>query len=653
MLSNGAINNLLRISSTNVLDTIVDFNLQIISLNLQSKQNNIKRDFDLYTCALSDTKYSYYGFILPVNKEKLNPKVGDIIKVSKISTSKLTYNGCKIIIVKSYDILKSSVEIKTNLIQVESYEDIQNKISEENEKQKKLEDNNAKNSNTQSVSDKEKEKEENKIQEKKKIKVEYKIINPDEIDMKTILDLSQISTFTKNINLYVKLTRKSFPRKFYNKVTDKECHLLTFDLIDKNGFQMQASIYDDTIEKFSPILKEGNIYYIKGGYAKFNDKRYTNIKTDYKLIFDFNTEIKEVDKNLDKIFEKTEEVLNITKFVDLSNCKQNQVINCLGYILQIFPALIKSSRIGNVLMRKLILCDSSMFKVQLTMWNKFTELDLNQGNILLLKSIRVGNYNNNITLSTVDNSIIEINPDLNNENCKEYDELQKAINEGINEEDIKNINEYNITNYSNNPDNNKSLANNKILFIKDLVKQLYKKYEHNNNNKNISNVNSNKEISMNFTIKATVLEFEHSDKNYYYACPNCRKKLVQKDEKFSCPGCESQINDALLNYFLSLRVIDISGEHALNLFGDQVNNLFGINAKSYSNLIENKEYKKLKKITDNVEYHCFYFSGKANIIKYGNRLKTQLFVYNFEREDFKKEKNRIFADIKNVLNINE
>ena len=648
MLSNGAINNLLRISSTNVLDTIVDFNLQIISLNLQSKQSNIKKEFDLYTCALGDTRYSYSGFILPVKKEKQNPKSGDIIKISKISTSKLTYNGCKIIIVKTYDIIKTSEEIKNNLIQVESYEDIQKKIEEENKKQKKMQENNNKinlvNNN---------EKEENKIKEKKKIEVEYKIINPEDIDMKTILDLSQISTFTKNICLYVKLTHKNFPKKFYNKTTFRESYLLTFDLIDKNGFQMQAAIFDDTIDKFSPILKEGKIYYIKGGYAKINDKKYTNIKTDYKLIFDFNTQIIEVDKNLDKIFDKTEEKIIITKFVDLSNCKVNQVINCLGYVLQIFPVTIKQSRIGNVLIRRVILCDSSMFKVQFTLWNKFTELDLNQGNILLLKYIRVGNFNNNINISTVDNSIIEINPDLSNEGYTEYDELVKAIHEGINEEDIKFINEYNITNSSLNADNIKSLANNNIIFISDLIKQLRNKF---NNRLNDSNNNINethKEISMNFTIKATVLEFEHSDKNYYFACPYCRKKLVQNEEKYSCPNCENQINDPKLNYFLTLRVIDISGEHALNFFGDQVNNLFGLDAKSYSNLIENKEYKKLEKITNNVEYHCFYFNGKANIIQYGTRLKTQLFVYNFEPEDFKKEKKRIFKDIKDVLNIKE
>ena len=650
MLSNGAINNLLRISSTNVLDTIVDYNLQIISLNLQAKQNNIKKELELYTCALGDTKYSYYGFILPVKKDKQNPNIGDIIKVSKISTSKLTYNGCKIIIVKNYEILKKSEEINNNLIQVESYDDIQKKISLENQKEKKKEEvnntpkimtNNNNNSNN----------EDNKKQEKKKIEVEYKIINPDDIDMKTILDLSQISTFTKNICLYVKLTRKSFPRKFYNKTIDKEARLLTFDLIDKNGFQMQAAIFDDTIEKFSPVLKEGNIYYIKGGYAKFNDKRYTSIKTDYKLIFDFKTQIMEVDKNLDKIFDKKDEKIEITKFEDLTYSTINKCVNCLGYVLQISPPTKKHTYKGDSLLRKLVLCDSSMFKVQLTLWNKFTELDLNKGNILLLKCIKVCNYNNNINLCSVDNSVIEINPDLCNENYNEYDELKKAINEGLKEEDIKYINEYNSANSPMEIEDDRSLANNKIIYISNLVQQLRNKYNYRMNSNKNENV-INKEISMIFTIKATVLEFEHSDKNYYFACPKCKKKLLQKEEKYFCQNCECQITDPKLTYFLTLRVIDITGEHSLNLFGDIVNNLFGMDVKDYSNLIENKDYKKLEKITNNIEYHSFYFNGKATIHKYGTRINPQLVVHYFEREDFKKEKNRIFRDIKNILNIN-
>ena len=655
MLTKGAISNLLRISSTNVVDTIVDFNLQIINLNLQSKQNNYSKDFDLYTCTLGDVQYSYSGFILPVIKDKQNPKSGDIIKISKISTSKLTYNGCKIIIVKKYDFIKKNAEIKNNLENVESYEDIQNKINEEINNKKKIEElikiNNTQNTdisnNTNNNDNNNKintNENNNNIKEFEK-EVKIKTINPEEIDMKTIINLSQISTFTKNICLYVKITKKHFPKNFFNKITNKESRLLSFDIIDTSGFEMQAFIFDNTIEKLSPVLEEGNIYYIKGGYAKLNDKRYTNIKADYRLIFDYNTQILKVDKNLDKYFEKNENIkinkLDITKFIDLTNCKQNQIINCIGYILQLYPVVTKASRIGTVLMRKIILCDSSLYKVQFTMWNKFTELDLKQGNVLLLKSIRMGNFNNNICLTTVDNSVIYINPNKDDINCKEYNDLQNIIKTGIKEEDFKYISENNKTNSSLNIEN-KSLLDNNIIHINTLIKNLQKKYE--------KNINTEKEISELFTIKATVLEFEHGSKNYYYGCKNCRKKLIKKDNDYYCPGCESIINDLVYYYILTLRVIDITGEHALNLFGDQVTNLFGIDAITYSNLIENNEVDKLKEITNKIEYHTFYFYGKANIIKYGNRIKTQLFVYKFEKEDFKKEKNKIFENIQSVIN---
>ena len=645
MLTKGAINNLLRISSTNLLDTLVDFNLQITSLNLQSRQNNYSKDFDLYTCSLCDTLYVYSGFILPVIKDKQNLKLGDIIKITKISTSKLTYNGCKIIIIKKYDIIQKNGKINNNLVNVESYEDIQNKIKEENRIEKKLGESIIINNsiNTMSTDDNYNNSTIiNRNEAEKENKYEIKIINPDEIDMKTIISLSQISTFTKNIILYVKLTRKFPLKRFYNKIMGKESTLLSFDLIDSSGYEMQANIFGDMIEKFSPFLEEGNIYYIKGGYAKLNDKRFTNIKTDYRLIFDYNTQIMKVNRELDKYFDKNEKLnkLNIIKFIDLNNCKQNQIINCLGYILQIFPVLTKSSRIGNVLMRKIILCDSSFYKVQFTLWNKFTELDLKQGNILLLKYIRVGNYNNNICLTTIDNSSIDINPNIINQNINEYDDLKKLIEEGIKEEDFKYI-ENNKDNSSSNS-KHKSLCNNNIILIDNLIKSLQNKFLNNSSN----------EISEIFTIKATVLEFEHGSKNYYYGCPNkiCRKKLIKKDNDYFCPGCETIINDLEYYYILTLRVIDISGEHELNLFGETVTDLFGIDAKTYSNYIENNDIEKLKEITNNIEYHCFYFYGKANIVKYGSRIKTQLFVYKIEKEDFKKEKKRIFDDIKNILN---
>ena len=639
MLTKGAINNLLRISSKDVADTIVDFNLQIITLNLQSKQNNCNKDFDLYTCTLGDTQFSYSGFILPVIKDKQNPKPGDIIKITKISTSKLTFNGCKIIIIKKYDFIQKNVEMKNNLQNVESYEDIQNKIKEINNTRQKIDEsmtlNNSINTNYSKMNDiiNNNENNNNETNIEKKKEENIKIINPNDIDMKTILDLSQISTFTKNICLYVKITKKHLEKKFYNKTTNKESRLLSFDIIDASGFEMQAFIFDITIDKFSPILEEGGIYYIKGGYAKLNDKRYTNIKADYRLIFDYNTQISKIDKNLDTHFTKseTEQIikLNITKIIDLNNCKQNQIINCIGYIMQIFPVLTKPSRIGNVLIRKIILCDSSLYKVQFTLWNRFTELNIKHGDILLLKSIRVSNYNNNLCLTTIDNSTIDINPKLENSNCNEYNDLKNLVNIGIQEENFKFISEKKTSSNS----EQKSLYNNNITHINTLIKNLQNKFQKNQ---------TGNEVYELFTIKATVLEFEHGSKNYYIGCNICRKKLIKKENDYYCPGCGSVINDLMYYYILTLRVIDITGEHALNLFGDQVTNLFGIDAKTYSDLIDSNDVEKLKEINNKIEYQTFYFSGKATIFKYGNRLKIQLFVYKFEKEDFKKEKKNNF-----------
>ena len=641
MLTSGAINNLLRISSSNITDTIVDFNLQIITLNLQSNKNNYAKDFDLYTCSLGDTNYSYSGFILPIIKDKQNIKRGDIIKITKISTSKLTYNGCKIIIVKKYEVIKKEQPIENNMINVESYDDIQNKIKEEKRKEPKIEE--SLNTNKIHRNDFLKNKDNSNINTNlfdNKNKEEINIINPDEVDMKTILALSQISTFSKNICLYVKLTRKFPIKNFFNKITNKESRLLSFDLIDTSGFEMQGFIFDNCIEKFSSILEENNIYYIKGGYAKFNDKKFTNIKADYRLIFDYNTQIKKVNKNLDKYFDKEDEKLNklnIIKFSNLNNCKLNQTINCLGYVLQIFPVLSKSSRIGNVLMRKLFLFDSSLYKVQFTLWNKFTELNLNKGDIVLLQNIRVGNFGGNICLSTIDNSKIETISDVS-QSLKEYVDLKDIINKGINEEDIKYI-----TTNENKKENGdlgiRSLYNNNIIHINSLIKDLENKF----------NNSSQEEVSEFFTIKATVLEFEHGAKNYYLGCKYCRKKLIQKDNNYFCPSCETVITDFNYYYILTLRVIDITGEHSLNLFGEQVNNLFGMDARTYSNLIENNQVEKLKDIKDKIEYHSFYFQGKANIFKYGNRNKTQLFVYKFEKEDFNKEKKKIFENINKSL----
>ena len=615
MISKGAINTILRITSLVTQDTETDVTLQIIKINIQPRQKNNPSQFDLYTCTLGDDKYSYSGFILPKATNEQEPKIGDIIKILKISTSKLTFKGCKIIIIKKYTFIAKENAVNNSLINVESYEEIQNKIKEENYQLNDNEKNDIIN-----------------IMNTKELNEE--IINFDEVNMKNIINLSQISTFTKNISLYVKIN-KIYPQKsFFNKVTHKNSKLISFDIMDETGFQMQATIFDNAVEKFGNLIKEENIYYIKGGYAKLNDKKYSTIKTDYRLIFDINTKILKV--NSDKLFIKenvkeNEEKITITKISDLKNCKKFDVVNCVGIIINVFNTFTTNSRIGSVSMKKIIIGDSSLVKVQITLWKKFTEIDLKQGDFILLKNIRVGSYNGNICLSTIDNSIIINNPD-NNENIKELNEIKNLISEGITEDKFKYIAEYDENSHK-----RQNLYENKIVNLKNLIQKMS------------DNPNNN----YNFTIKVTVLEFEHSNKNFYIGCPNklCKKKLVYKDKEWYCKNCNNNINDNDIEYYytLTLNVIDLTKKQAVNLFGDVVENLFGVDAKTYSKYIETDNVEKLKEISQKIEYHIFYFSGKANVFNYEGRYKKQLLVYTFQEEDFKMEKFKILKDIRKAL----
>ena len=666
LLSKGAINSLLKISATPTLaDTIVDYNLQIINLTLQQGQHRKPKDFCLYTCTLGDREYKNSNFILSRFLSEQEPQKGDIINIKKISTSTLSYKECNIIIIKKYNFLKTNCEIMHPLLFVESYEDILKKKNFNTEITLKIKDENYK--PKFSTNKQKKTKNSKVILINSDSELEHQSDDEEYIDMSNIINLSQISTFTKNICLYVKVLRKCCIKSFFNKVTNKNCRLLSFDLIDTKGFEMQATFFDDTIEKLGPLIEEGEIYYIRGGYAKVNDKRFSNIKSDYRLIFDYNTQIMKVDKKNDVLFKGQKNNLigsnnSLIKFSELSNCKKNEIVNCVGLVLQIFPIQKKLSRIGDVVMRRIILGDNSGYKCQFTTWKAFTDLNIKIFDILVMRFIRVGTYNNSICLSTIDDSDIALNP---SEKIKEIDDLKAIIAKGITEDTFKYLNDNlfnndsnnitttevtnNISDSSNNNSNNESLNSllnnkkepnlylNKTIYISELLKCL----------------KLGADYCPNFIIKATVLEFELNNKYYYLGCPNklCRKKLIQRMDEYYCAGCDEVFTNPEYYYTLTLRIIDLSGEHSINLFGDIVSILFGIDAKQYSELVENNNTERLREISENIEYKNFYFSGKANILNYGGRVKKQLFVYKFEREDFVKEKKKILVDIKNSLSL--
>ena len=651
-ISSGAISYFLNLEAQNEKEYNINYILQVQKIYICKPSIQSGNEKVFYSCTLCDNEYKYSGFIIGRNLVDREPSPGDIIQITKIGVCFLSKKSKKVILIKEYECIFQKTEIIKN---VKSADNLllnfqknivneKNKDNVPNENEGKINDIdnninkniiNSSQSNKNTISDNSQNSNDINIKNLEQI-----ISSPEKtpkIIKNNIFNLSDISTYSKNIIIYVKVIKKCEIKTFINRITKKESKVLSFDIIDSKGFEMQANIYDNGLEKLNNILKVGEIYYIIGGYAKLSDKKYTKIKSDYKLIFDSNTQIYHIDKKDDTLFpKKPQEKNGLVRFADLLKYPVNSIIDCLAYVLESSSKTIKYSKNGNsIAIKKILVGDSSGIKCHMTLWKKFTEIPIEKGNILLLKYIRVGEYNG-ICLTTIDDSNIIINP---TEKFKELDNLKAIINSGVDENYFKflkkedHINQEIINKQQN---QNPILENEKLDYISDLL----------NNLKDGSN------YSANFNIKATVFEIYHSIKNYYCGCPNksCRKKLSKNSEgEWFCQACKEKYIEPYYYYTVSLRIKDLTGEHFVDLFGDSVTTLFGIKAEEYSKLVENNDIEQLNKINDKVEFHNYYFSGKASIQKYNNRIKKQLFVYRFDKEDSEKESFGILNKLKKIL----
>ena len=259
----------------------IDYNLQVhtVIMKDKSKQNIF------FPATLSDNKLKYCGFIFIKSKTTL--KSGDIIHLQSVSISPIRKGTEKVFIVRKYEIIRRNTELVNNLT-IATTDTIKNDTDSKTnviEEESQIENLNMTDINTliqeNAVASPSQSSESNHIEDNE---TTVKKNNSMKITKKDFVLLKALNTFSRDIKIYVKVAKKCEIKSFFNKVTKKKSKLLSFDIIDIEGFEMQATIFDQICDKFYPIIQENEIYYITGGYVRMNDKKYTNIKSDYKII---------------------------------------------------------------------------------------------------------------------------------------------------------------------------------------------------------------------------------------------------------------------------------------------------------------------------------------------------------------------------------
>lgn len=126
-----------------------------------------------------------------------------------------------------------------------------------------------------------------------------------------------LNTFTKEWVIRVKVFRK-YPMKFYKNQRGQGC-FLKIDLMDKHKTQIEASFFNESAEKWAPLIQEGLTYTMSNGYIKLSNRKFSTIPNDFCISFDQYAKIEESKENgVDPLIEGGC-VYNFTSLKEIAN----------------------------------------------------------------------------------------------------------------------------------------------------------------------------------------------------------------------------------------------------------------------------------------------------------------------------------------------
>ena len=595
---------------------------QITKMNKQDTKNLTHGE--LYTLTLSDAEYSYSKFIYCKTSTSPEIEVGKYINIIRICPMILEAHKEKAFLIKELSLLN-----KSSLIVIKSPPYIDNKS------------NNANNMN-------------NFIERENP---EYTNYSQDE---KTYTSLKLLTTLSKDYKLLVKVTSKGEVKQYKSG----KGKLFSFVMMDELGNKMQAVAFDKVVDKFIDEITENEIYEISGGYIRTSDKRFDPPGSDYKLIVTESTTI--IKKNDEEKNFKDKFTDPDNKFWSLNEVKDapvNTIVNVVCIVADKGETNYKDTKSGSILIRKMYVMDQSSEKMELTLWRNLTQLNVNNGDILVCKKIRVNDFGGKNLTSTTEskiyiNPIITDFPEISKEiqSLKIYSE-QNELNKDINQ-DEKNSNN---NNENNNIKKKEEIKNN--IINNNISANIIQKKEYNDKIVYIDYIldEMNKYIMTDFDhrfpfykIRATVTHLGHTEKNFYPGCPNreCNRKLTFANGDWICQSCRQSFKNPRYYYSLNIRVKDCSSEYWVDIFGKPAEMIMNISADDYRNILVNRDEEKLSQISEGVEYKEFYFLLKVKLNKYNDTTKKKFTATKIEKINKKENIGRLINDIKMKFGMN-
>jgi len=213
--------------------------------------------------------------------------------------------------------------------------------------------------------------------------------------------ISELNTTTKDWAINVRLTSIGTQKKFNNG--SKESFLIPLELIDEEGIQIPATLFREGISKYLNLLEEGRCYQISGGLVKVANKKYSPIKSDFSITLDELSTIMQIPE--DCCIPKN--VFNFSTISDISTMVNGSLIDIIGVVRDILPQKAVRFKDGvETFNRVFKLYDEESKSINVSVWRDLAEMELKEDQILVIKNLRVGEYNKVKELNSICDTIL-------------------------------------------------------------------------------------------------------------------------------------------------------------------------------------------------------------------------------------------------------
>ena len=196
-----------------------------------------------------------------------------------------------------------------------------------------------------------------------------------------------LNNYTHDWKIMARVLKKS--KRSWNNMRGSGI-VMTTDLVDSEGTQIQGVFFNDSALKFDEYIIEDHVYTMANGIVKSANKRFTSISNDFCIHFEMSSSIVEV-KDDNSIMTQVFDFKNIDQICIL---EANKTIDFIGIVHSVSPLVTINLKNGvRKDKRTLSLADETGRTISMSFWGEQAAMSSYEENpVIAVKCVRVSNY---------------------------------------------------------------------------------------------------------------------------------------------------------------------------------------------------------------------------------------------------------------------